>query len=62
VYVTYPDIAKFTVLWMSMDTHCPYSRWGVYLDEPMRDALADMKQKGYLDDTVVILMGDHGDR
>jgi arylsulfatase A-like enzyme len=56
-----PDQRKFFLLWFNQYTHEDVNG-AAFLDDPITLVLQTMKAKGFLDDTLTIIMGDHGNR
>jgi hypothetical protein len=58
-WATYTDVPKFYLSWLGTDTHfLPKEEY--FSDIPVKEMLSEMFERGDLDDTFLIFMGDHG--
>ena len=60
-YDTYKNVKKFS---LSIVSRLPHSKFGrvQLMDKDLENFLSDFKDKGYFDNTIFILFGDHGSR
>ena len=61
LFETYPDKRKFIFTFQAEMTHVDCSLLQ-HFDDKVYNTLMDLQNKGHLDNTLVILMGDHGAR
>lgn len=60
-YETYPDVPKFGFVFNSELSHDDYNVIG-YADPDIESFLKGLKESGTLDNTMLIVMSDHGHR
>jgi hypothetical protein len=54
---------KFLISWFAIDAHNPRSpKHAIFLNKPMITTFSNMLERGDLDNTVLMVMGDHGTR
>ncbi|XP_033727658.1 uncharacterized protein LOC117316988 [Pecten maximus] len=58
---TYHDVPKFTFSFISKPSHDDHNGLGI-VDLPLVRTLKDLNSRGLLDNTVLIVFGDHGNR